>query len=184
MNDRPRAWNSTLPVPESPLRRKHWLNSGPVDRAESTAPEPLRTRNLRAVAGGSGTGGNTIPDAVLKLVDDRDGHFCVRCGRYREVIEHHHRRIKGYGGDTREHAECPCCIVSLCPWWSESACHPWAHANRVEAEAEGLIIPRAAEFPFLYSVLVHSQFDGSGHMAWPTCEGRWDANEPEGTIAC
>lgn len=123
---------------------------------------------------------STIPADVLALVDARDGHFCVRCGRYRDVIEHHHRRVKGTGGDTRPHTECACCIVSLCPWWTDSACHPWVHRSRAEAEAEGLIIPRAAGFPFLYPVLVHGQYDAGGAMAWPTCAGAWSADEPDG----
>ena len=139
---------------------------------------------VRDAAKGSGlVTASTIPPDVLKLVDARDEHTCIRCGREREVIEHHHRRIKGSGGDTRAHTECACCILSLCPWWAEPACHAWAHRNRVEAEAEGLIIPRSAEFPFLYPVLVHERYDAGGQLAWPTCDGRWDTSEPEGSVA-
>lgn len=125
---------------------------------------------------------STIPPDVLALVDARDGHHCVRCGRHREVIEHHHRRIKGIGGDTRPHTECACCIISACPWWETPACHPLIHANRAESEAEGLIILRSAEFPWLYSVLVHSRYDAGEQKAWPTCDGRWDTGGPEGAI--
>ena len=146
-----------------------------VDRDGAPAV-PLRQEQQR------GRTPSTIPPDVLDLVDARDGHMCVRCGRVRKVIEHHHRRIKGMGGSVADHTECPCCIVSVCPWWTESACHPWAHANRPEAEAEGLIIPRAAEFPWLYSVMVHSQHDGSGAKAWPTCRGAWTTDEPEGAL--
>ena len=122
-----------------------------------------------------------ISAAVRKLVHARDGRWCILCGGYfPDGIELHHRRIKGIGGSTAEHAHCCCALVSLCG--GPQGCHRYAHLNRPEAEAEGLIIPRAAEFPFLYSVLVHGRYDAGGQRAWPTCAGDWTADEPEGAL--
>ena len=167
---------ATLPS-GSPLARTSQLPRSSrlkVVRADGAAPAPVRRQQQRK---------NTIPDDVLKQVDVRDGHYCVHCGRRREVIEHHHRRIKGMGGSTAAHTECACNIVSVCPWWTESACHPWAHRNRDEAEAEGLVISRSTEFPFLVPVFVHGRDDAGSEKAWPTCGGRWVRHIPEGSAA-
>ncbi len=152
-----------------------------------------RQTGLRARAPGAGTvtelrpkpvAASTIPPDVLALVDLRDEHYCVLCGRYQEAIEHHHRRIKGSGGDTRPHAECACNILSLCPWWTDSRCHPRAHLERRRVgEPEGLVIPRSASSPWLYSVAVHGREDAGGVRAWPTCTGAWSTDEPEGWVA-
>jgi hypothetical protein len=113
---------------------------------------------------GSGTG-ETFPPAVAALIDARDP-WCVHCGSP-DNLHRHHRRIKGIGGDPREHTHCACDGLRLC-----SACHEWAHTTgRREAEAEGLIIPRATLEPWTVSVLVHLA-DG-GVRKFPTCDGRW-----------
>ncbi len=160
-NDRPRAHNSTLPA------RTHYMTRTPFPARSGQAPRAA----TRRAPGGLIVTVSTIPPGVLAAVDARDGHFCVHCGRWREVIEHHHRRIKGMGGSIAPHTECPCCIVSLCPWWSDSACHPWAHRNREEAEAEGLVISRSVTKPWTESVLVRTA-DG-GLLRFPACDGTW-----------
>jgi hypothetical protein len=118
---------------------------------------------------------DTIPASVRRIVAARDLGMCVHCGR---VADHqHHRRIKGMGGSTDPHANCPCVLVSLC-----APCHSWVHleASRAEALAEGLIIPRATPMPRLLPVLVHGFEDGGGQTAWPTCGGQWLSFEPSG----
>lgn len=117
---------------------------------------------------------DTIPPDVRRLVAARDMGLCVHCA---QPAEHqHHRRVKGMGGDTRAHTDCPCNLVSLC-----SADHELAHRDRALALAEGLIIPRATPLPRLLPVLVHGV--GSGTRAWPTCTGEWIDFEPDGGSA-
>lgn len=146
-----------------------------------------RTGSLRAVTwfpvvvdGGLATPGprpkprpkDTIPPGVRSRVAARDYGLCVHCSQ--PASHQHHRRIKGMGGDTRPHTNCPCNLVSLC---AGLGCHEWAHANRREAEAEGLIIPRAIPKPWLLPVMLHGP--GGGITAWPTCDGRWLTFEPD-----
>ena len=102
-------------------------------------------------------------------------------GFFPEGIHLHHRRLKQAGGDQRAHANCPCVLVSVC--WT---CHDWLHntgEGRVKAEAEGFIIPSAALEPGLHPVLLHGELDGGGQTAWPTCEGGWVFEAPEGAEA-
>ena len=62
-------------------------------------------------------------------------------------------------------------------------CHvPWAHLKRREAEAEGIVIPRAETDPWRHAFMVHTEA-GSGFMAWPTYEGRLVNAMPEGALA-
>jgi hypothetical protein len=55
--------------------------------------------------------------------------------------------------------------------------------KRREAEAEGLIIPRATILPGTISVLVHLEADAGGLQMWPSCDGRWLDVAPEGLVA-
>jgi hypothetical protein len=116
-----------------------------------------------------------FPKAVADLLDARDP-WCVYCGSPRD-LQRHHRRLKGIGGDGRDHTQCACNGVRLC-----ADHHAWAHsgAGRKEAEAEGLIIVRATLEPFRESVTVHLEADGGGLLKYPSCDGRWlDAEELE-----
>jgi hypothetical protein len=60
----------------------------------------------------------------------------------------------------------------------------WAHSGngRREAEAEGLIIPRAETSPWRRPLMLHTAAD-SGAMVWPTCDGRYVTEMPEGALA-
>jgi hypothetical protein len=114
---------------------------------------------------------------VAALIDARD-RWCVKCGTPYN-LHRHHRRIKGQGGDPRPHTDCPCNAVLLC-----LEHHEWAHSGkgRSEAEAEGLIIPRSETRPWTRQVKVHTE-DDSGFTGWPTCEGGWVFQAPEGAEA-
>ena len=128
---------------------------------------------------GSSSGrAESFPPAVAALIDARDP-WCIHCGTPFN-LHRHHRRLKGIGGDGRDHTQCSCNGVRLC--W---LCHSWAHsgAGQGEARDEGLIIPRAAVEPFTLSVLVHLEDDRGGMRKWPSCDGRWLDYVPEGGLA-
>ena len=116
---------------------------------------------------------DTIPARVRRIVTARDMGLCVHCGM--PAVHIHHRRVKGAGGDLREHTDCPCALVSIC-----LDGHERAHRDRFYGLAEGLIVPRATPLPGLLPVLVHGLEDGSGVRAWPTCTGEWQTYEPDG----
>jgi hypothetical protein len=147
--------------------------------------QPLRRLTGLTVVRDIGSGGrnhtgprDTIPAPVRRLVRLRDLNLCVHCGQ--RADHQHHRLLKGMGGSTGPHANCPCVLVSLC-----HLCHSWVHldASRLEAMAEGLIIPRATPLPRLLPVLVHGFEDGAGQKAWPSCDGRWLGGGPDGVGA-
>jgi hypothetical protein len=129
---------------------------------------PAETGKGKSAAGkGSGSGrAESFPPAVAALIDARD-LWCVFCGSPFN-LEHHHRRLKGQGGDPRPHTQCACNGVLLC-----HDHHMWMHSGhgRRTAAAEGLIIPRATAEPWTESVLVH--LEGGGVQKYPTCDGRW-----------
>ena len=137
------------------------------------------TRKSAARKKGSSSGrAESFPPAVAALIDARDP-WCIHCGTPFN-LHRHHRRLKGIGGDGRDHTQCSCNGVRLC--W---LCHSWAHsgAGQGEARDEGLIIPRAAVEPFTLSVLVHLEDDRGGMRKWPSCDGRWLDYVPEGGLA-
>ena len=146
--------------PGQSLPRRQGLRSVGVYDGGAERVTPLRPRPK-----------DTIPLKVRTLVKDRDYGLCVHCSRPADHI--HHRRLKGDGGDTGPHTDCPCNLVCVC--W---LCHSWAHAERTESEPEGLIIPRATLRPSLISVALHGFEDGGGAEAWPSCDGEWLDYEP------
>jgi hypothetical protein len=116
---------------------------------------------------------------VAALIDARD-QWCVKCGSPYD-LHRHHRRIKGQGGDSRPHTDCPCNAVVLC-----LAHHAWVHSGdgRREAEAEGFIIPRSETRPWMRPVMVRTEEESdSGFTAWPTCDGAYLTEAPEGAEA-
>lgn len=173
----------------TPLHRTARLEPGkPPQRKTPLQPVPW-SRAVRPVGAGSGKGksaaareggpgrAGSFPAAVAALIDARDP-WCVHCGSS-DGLQRHHRRGKGHGGDPRPHTDCACNGVRLC--W---VCHSWAHTSgRIKAEAEGLIIPRAAVLPFTLSFLFHAEEDGSGICVWPTCDGGWVFDDPAGAGA-
>jgi len=111
----------------------------------------------------------SFPPDVAALIDARDP-WCIHCGSPRD-LQRHHRRIRGIGGDGRDHTHCACNGVRVC-----AAEHAWIHdtaEGRREAEAEGLIIPRSTLEPWTLAVLVHLEEDRGGQHKYPTCDGRW-----------
>lgn len=114
----------------------------------------------------------SFPAVVAALLAARDP-WCVHCGSPND-LQNHHRRIRGIGGDGRDHTHCACNGVRLC-----ILCHvPWAHTvGRREAEAEGVIIPRSEPEPWRQPLMVHTAAD-SGMTVFLTCDGRY-VTEPQ-----
>ena len=160
----------------TPMRRTASLQrTGRITASRSrifpAAERPVspEDRNAAARKGGTSSGRpHSFPPAVLALLDARDP-WCIHCGSV-DALQHHHRRLKGIGGDRRDHTQCACNGVRLC--W---LCHSWAHSGngQGEARAEGLIIPRATLEPFAADVLVHLRGDVGGQRKFPTCDGQW-----------
>jgi len=172
MNRSPIARHARL-EPGKPLVRTSGLPSVSARRLQR-----IREKGKNAARTGgraSSARGESFPPAVAALLDARDP-WCVHCGSP-SGLQRHHRRIRGYGGDPRPHTSCACVGVRLC-----RSCHEWAHSGdgRREAEAEGLIIPRAVTEPWTERVLVHTA-DG-GLAKFPTCDGQW-ADEPRTGVA-
>lgn len=95
-----------------------------------------------------------------RIVIDRDGNRCIRCGRKREEIHHRYRR--GMGGSTHPMIHAPTNLVCLCRDCHRSAESQRRHAN----EHLGLCIPTlgaAASTPVL---------TGDGWKL-PTIGGTW-----------
>jgi hypothetical protein len=116
---------------------------------------------------------------VAALIDARD-QWCVKCGSPYD-LHRHPMRIKGHGGDSRPHTDCPCNGILLC-----LAHHAWVHSGdgRREAEAEGFIIPRSETRPWTRPVMVRTEEESdSGCTVWPTCGGTYLTDAPEGAEA-
>ena len=146
--------------------------TGEFPAAES--PVSAGTGNAPRRTSGSGRA-HGFPPAVAALLDARDP-WCIYCGSPRD-LKRHHRRLKGIGGDGRDHTQCACNGVRLC-----ADHHARAHSGigQNEARDEGLIVPRSTLEPFRASVLVHLEADSGGLLKYPSCDGRWlDAWELE-----
>lgn len=112
-----------------------------------------------------------FPKEIRAAAIERDGGACIYSGET-GLLEVHHRRIKGMGGDGRDHTDCLCNAATLVRRW-----HRWAHLTRREARAAGLIVPRSAVLPGATAVMVHGA-GGGGSTLYPTCDGRWVSNAP------
>jgi hypothetical protein len=169
---------SVLQPGNPPHRTARLERSAPMQPggAWSRSVPPLaESRSAATRKGGSASGRpHGFPPDVLALLDARDP-WCVHCG-LADGLQHHHRRLKGIGGDGRDHTQCACNGLRLC--W---LCHSWAHSGngQREARAEGLIIPRVTLEPFTADVLVHLRGDVGGQRKFPTCDGQWLDCAPE-----
>lgn len=94
------------------------------------------------------------------------------------MIQVHHRRVKGMGGDTRAHANCACVLVCLC-----LQCHEIVHGpGRALAGEQGYIMSRSEQFPRLVPV-IRLAARGGTRAAWPACDGTWITEAPAISLA-
>lgn len=117
---------------------------GPAERKPTPPRAPLArtasTTKRKAQA-------NTGPTAAQRrLVYDRDGGRCARCGIAADVVgfNDHHRQNRGMGGrqgDARATANLPARRVILCGSGT-TRCHGWVTEHPDEAERAGLIVRR------------------------------------------
>lgn len=159
---------TALPQRTAPLARTSTLARAPWSPAIPLLSGTGKTRSAPRTRSRA----ESFPPAVAALLAARDP-WCVHCGSPRD-LQNHHRRIRGIGGDGRDHTHCACNGVRLCV-----LCHvPWAHtAGRREAEAEGVIIPRSEAEPWRQPLMVHTAAD-SGMTIYLTCDGRY-VTEPQ-----
>ena len=162
--------NAPMPRGEGPKRKTRLAPVSPLKRGGALSRSRLQRNGTPKPRGGRK---DTIPPRVRKMVARRDEWSCARCGTMKD-LEQHHRRIKGIGGDTRPHTECPCNIVVLC-----ARCHFWCHrAGRAVAEVQGLVVPRGTLLPGS----VHVKVCGEA-VAWLTCDGKRALIPPEEAAA-
>jgi hypothetical protein len=138
---------------------------------------PSRGVPLRAVPGTkTAARKDTGPSPkVRRLVLDRDGYACVRCGQpvtgRPYSLQHRKRRSQG-GGNS------PSNLVVLCGTGT-TGCHEQVDSRRDEAdEARGYSV-RSWDEPGLIPVMVFSQH-GSGFTAWLADDGRYVFEAPAG----
>lgn len=102
---------------------------------------------------------NALPPECRAVVEKRDRGLCVRCtGR---ATDFHHRRSRRVRDG---HTHCSCNGVMLC-----RTCHNWAHANPVEAEAQGFIVTQWQDFPGFVRVKAWAgwmEMDCLGEAEW------------------
>lgn len=122
----------------------------------------------------------TVPDlATVRLVWERDGGRCVRCGRQlagtRGVdFSLQHRRARGAGGSSRPDTNQPQNLVLL-DGSATTGCHGWVEQHRTEARQHGWAI-RQTDNPLLVPVqhAVHG-------LVYLTAAGTWTALTPNQT---
>lgn len=89
--------------------------------------------------------------ATCRLVDERAGECCERCGKHAEGGSRHHRRSKRVRD---EHTHSPSNLVLLCGSGSSDDCHLWVHTHRVEAELAGFWLSQFVTNPAEHPVTV------------------------------
>lgn len=85
----------------------------------------------------------TAADArkVRRLVDDRDGDDCRRCGQptWGDDFSRHHRIPRGAGGSAL--VDRASNMLKLCGSGS-TGCHGWIEQHRTDAEVLGYLLPK------------------------------------------
>lgn len=80
------------------------------------------------------------PAATVRLVRERDGHACARCGTT-EGLTTQHRVARGMGGTRAAWINEPPNLLTLCGSGT-TGCHGWTEANPTKAKQLGYSCPR------------------------------------------
>ena len=73
--------------------------------------------------------------ATRRLVDERSGGLCERCGNWGQDMQYHHRRARGMGSTKRPESNLPANCLHL-----DSACHAAIESARAEAYEYGWLV--------------------------------------------
>lgn len=77
--------------------------------------------------------------ATRRLIIERAGRMCERCGRYAYGGSIHHRRPRGMGGNKKAYISTTANGVLLCGTGT-TGCHGHIEVNRPEARADGWLL--------------------------------------------
>ena len=152
--------------------------SAPMPRGGLRTVVPVLSRNQPGRKPRT-TGGNSHPTAeVRRLVLERDGYACVRCGRSVLGIRYSlgHRKRASQGGRA-----VPSDLLTFCGWGGEM-CHGDVDLYRDPAdEAKGYRL-RSWQDPAAEPVMLFSP-GGSGTTVWLDDLGNYLFEPPEGLVA-
>lgn len=85
-----------------------------------------------------------FPERARRIIIERAGRCCERCGRYAEGGSIHHRTPRGMGGSRDPLISTVPNGVLLCGSGT-SGCHGWVETHRAEARADGWLVPRGVD---------------------------------------
>lgn len=140
---------------KTPLKRTTALTSSPLSASSKHRNSAGNQRQKRVTAKDTGPS-----EATVKLVGERDGWCCVRCGaacRGQRGVDWsvQHRRARGMGGSRRPDTNQPQNLILLCGS-ATTGCHGYVEAEREIARGCGWAIGQS-ENPLLIAV-AHAKY--------------------------
>ena len=115
---------------------------------------------------------------VRKLVLERDGWCCVRCGRWvkNRPYSLQHRDARGMGGTSDPEINSPVLLIVLCGSGT-TGCHGEVEEYRSPEDGRKGYRLKSGQDPALTPVWRIGEF-GTGRWAWPTSKGEWIYEAP------
>jgi hypothetical protein len=190
MKRTPLTRKAPLPRTAALSRSRRARQSGPLGNwppeaiAAAVSAVLAGTATVAQAAREAGAGAGAVEllawDRAKRLTWDRDGGFCVACGRPADDV--HHRQRRGMGGtDDPVIAFGLANLICVCRPCHD-LCHRLKHTGRGrEMRAAGYWL-ETWEDPALTSVLIAS-IHGSGMKVWLAADGEHLFEAPEGAPA-